>query len=93
MVGVSRVDQDGVSVIGPDSRILLAEPTQVGAYPGSELRVAWDCTVGSMSNGAAAKKIISTESILVWFVIFFRIFIGFIHPISRYLGVPNITVW
>jgi hypothetical protein len=85
-------DHDGITVIGPDSRILLAEPTQVGECPGSELRLAWDCTVGSASSGAAAKNIISTESIVVDFVIFLKIFIGFTHPNFSYSERPNITL-
>ena len=64
MAGVTRVDHEGVNVVGPDSRILLAGPTKVGACPfGAKLGVAWDFTIGSAS--AAAKKIISIESIMV----------------------------
>jgi len=82
MAGVTTVDHEGVRVIGPESRTLLAGPTKVGVCPfGDKLGVACDRTLGSASSGVAANKIISTESVVVDFVIFLRIFIGSIHPI------------
>ena len=80
---VLGVTKEGVTVIGPVSRTLLAEPTKVGPCAW-KLGVACDCTVGSVSSGVAAKNIISTESIVVDPVIFLKIFIGLIHPIFAY---------